>query len=137
MTARIAPVPTPSTGNVLPLLNEIGHALDRLVDSGTPTVIDLNRLPMAPQDSAALDAALGTGEVSAVITAQGRSEVCETGFPGVWRVTHFSEAGSPVARFVEVTALPDILAADPGDMAAGRARLARRLDLLRRTEASR
>jgi hypothetical protein len=28
MTARIAPVPTPSTGNVLPLLNEIGHALD-------------------------------------------------------------------------------------------------------------
>lgn len=133
MTARIAPVPTPSTGNVLPLLNEIGHALDRLLDSGAPTVIDLNRLPMAPQDSAAL----GTGEVSAVITAQGRSEVRETGFPGVWRVTHFSEAGQPVARFVEVTALPDILAADPGDMAAGRTRLTRRLDLLRRTEVSR
>lgn len=133
MTARIAPVPTPSTGNVLPLLNEIGHALDRLLDSGAPTVIDLNRLPMAPQDSAAL----GTGEVSAVITAQGRSEVRETGFPGVWRVTHFSEAGQPVARFVEVTALPDILAADPGDMAAGRTRLTRHLDLLRRTEVSR
>jgi hypothetical protein len=39
-------------GNALPILNEIRHALDRLLESGETTVIDLGALPMGPQDEA-------------------------------------------------------------------------------------
>lgn len=135
--AAHAPAPqarVPETGNLPLLLNEIGHALDRLLADGTPSVIDLTSLPLAPQEAEGLEAALGTGEITATFSARGDSEVRETSFPGVWRVTHFSEAGTPVARLVEITHVPALLAADDGDIAAGRRRLARHIELMRKTE---
>lgn len=127
----------PRTGNVTLLLNEIGHAIDRFVGTGEGTVIDLGNIPMAPEEMDEIESALGRGEVEARLTAQGASEIRETSYPGVWRVTHFNEAGAPMARFVEITDLPAILAADPGDMRAGRTRLTRQLDILRKMEAPR
>ena len=53
-----------STGNVVPLLHEIRHALERLVDSGEPTMIDLRGIPLAPGEEDALESALGSGEVT-------------------------------------------------------------------------
>ncbi len=127
----------PRTGNVTLLLNEIGHALDRFTTTGEPTVIDLGNIPLAPEEMDEIEAALGRGEVEARLTAQGESEIRETSYPGVWRVTHMNEAGAPMARYVEITDLPAILAADPGDMRAGRIRLDRQLDILRKMETPR
>ena len=107
----------PWRGNALPLLNEIRHALERLLASGETTVIDLGALPMGPQDEAELLEALGTGEVDATINAGGPSSVRETAFHGVWQVTHRNELGETVARFVEVAFVPELLMSQPEDVA--------------------
>ena len=116
------------TGNVALILNEIGHALDRLIESGESTTIDLGSIPMAPQETAALDAVLGQGEVAATLEADGHSDVCESVFPGVWRITLRSAGGAVMARHIEVTRVPDILLSQDTDMLAGRRRLARHID---------
>ena len=104
-------------GNALPLLNEIRHALERLLASGETTIIDLGALPMGPQDEAELLKALGDGEVDATINAGGPSSVRETAFHGVWLVTHRNEEGETLARFVEVAFVPELLMSQPEDVA--------------------
>lgn len=134
-TITIPPPPPPApTGNLPLILNEIGHAIDRFVASGEPTTIDLGGIPMTPAEAEALEATLGRGEVEARLTASGESEIRETGYPGVWRITHLTDSGTPMASFVEITDMPALLAADAGDMAAGRTRLTRQLDILKRGE---
>ncbi|WP_425074457.1 hydrogenase expression/formation C-terminal domain-containing protein [Sagittula sp. S175] len=124
MTRHVA---RPGTGNVPLLLNEIRHALTRLRDEGAPTTLDLTGIPMMPEDTHAFDASLGQGEVRAVVDAGGESEVQETGFAGVWRITHRNADGAVLARHIEVTHVPDILKSQPVDIAAGLERLAVRL----------
>jgi hydrogenase-1 operon protein HyaF len=104
------------TGNVLPLLNEIRHALKRLLDDAEPTTIDMRSLPMAPGEEDYLIAQLGDGEVRAVITALGPSEIVETLYPGVWLVTHRNAEEEIVGRFIEVTDMPVILKSQRDDI---------------------
>ncbi len=114
-------------GNALPLLNEIRHALERLLASGETTVIDLGALPLGQQDEAELLAALGAGEVEATVNAGGPSSVRETSFHGVWLVTHRNEQGEVLARFVEVAFVPELLMSQPEDVADAVAALAKKL----------
>ena len=137
-----APGPSPRfpkpvhTGNVPPLLAEIGHALDRLLTEGTPTTIDLRGLPMTPDDTRALSAALGDGEVTATLRGDGDTTLAETAMPGVWRITHRAPDGAVLAELIEIAPVPALLSADPSDMARGRARLARFLDTQQPAEVS-
>ena len=114
-------------GNALPILNEIRHALARLLDSGETTVIDLGALPMGPQDEAELLAALGEGEVEATNNAGGPSSVRETAFPGVWLLPHRNEAGETLARFIEIAFVPELLMSQTEDVADSAAELAKKL----------
>ena len=63
------------TGNVLPLLHEMRHALEDFATTGTEHTIDLNSLPLAPQESRELEELLGTGEVCAQLDALGDQNV--------------------------------------------------------------
>ena len=114
-------------GNALPILNEIRHALARLLESGETSVIDLGALPMGPQDEAELLAALGEGEVEATIHAGGPSSVRETAFHGVWLLTHRNEAGETLARFIEVAFVPELLMSQAEDIADSAVELAKKL----------
>jgi hydrogenase-1 operon protein HyaF len=114
-------------GNALPILNEIRHALARLLESGETSVIDLGALPMGPQDEAELLAALGEGEVEATINAGGPSSVRETAFHGVWLLTHRNEAGETLARFIEVAFVPELLMSQAEDVADSAAELAKKI----------
>lgn len=116
-----------SSGNVEPLLHEILHALRRLLHEGTGSCIDLMALPLAPGEEERILAILGTGEVRAEITALGRSEIAETAYPGVWLTTHHDERGATLARFIEITPIPDILRSQSEDIAASAERLGGRL----------
>lgn len=116
-----------SRGNVLPLLHEIRHALERLLRDGETTRIDLRAIPMGPGDEAALEDALGVGEVDAKLQALGPSTVRETAHSGVWFVTHFDEGGQIAARFVDIAYVPDILHSQPEDVALGLRTLTERL----------
>lgn len=116
-----------ASGNVPALLHEIRHGLARLLETGESTFIDLRGIPLAPGEEDRIIELLGTGEARAVLEVLGRSEICESAYPGIWIVTHYDEAGSIESRFVEVTSIPDILRSQESDMAAGLARLEARL----------
>jgi len=111
------------TGNLLPLLHEIRHALQALVANGEASQIDLRALPMAPGEEQRLLDLLGQGEVRAELQALGRSEFRETRFPGVWLVTHYNTSDELMGRFVEIARVPELLVAPPEDIEEGRAAL--------------
>jgi hydrogenase-1 operon protein HyaF len=131
--AGIAPITTGMVaagglgGGVAAILTELVTLLERLADSGTAAAIDLRSLPMSPQDRVELERALGDGEVQATVTAQGVSTIRETGISGIWWVEHRDPQGAPIAEFLEVTRVPQILAAAPDDIAAAAATLHARI----------
>ena len=119
---------SPFYGNVRPLLNEVAHALDRLMESGESTVIDLASLPFGPGELEHLEASLGKGEISATLDALGTSKIRETTFPGVWWLEHRNAHDEVTGRFLEITYTPNILSSQDADIVAGRARLGDQLD---------
>jgi hydrogenase-1 operon protein HyaF len=110
-------------GNVRPILNEVIHAIDRLLEDDTPTTIDLAGLPFAPGELDKLEAMLGNGELVATLDALGSSRIRETTYPGVWWIEHRNVHDEVVGRYLEITRLPDILSSQDADIMAGRARL--------------
>ena len=116
------------TWNVQPILHEIKHALCKLIDSGENSIIDLRSIPLAPGEEDTIINTLGCGEVHARLNALGPSEIVETRFAGVWLITHYNEDNSIIGRFIEITALPDILKSQPEDMEFALAQLESELD---------
>ena len=104
------------TWNVKPILHEIRHALDKLLENGENSIIDLRSIPLAPGEEDKIIATLGHGEVHAQLDALGPSEIYETQYAGVWLVTHFNENKNPVGRFIEITEIPDLLKSQREDV---------------------
>ena len=115
-------------GNVKPILNEIVHAIDKLLESGEPTTIDLAGLPFGPGELEQLEAALGEGELSARLDALGKSSIRETAYPGVWWLEHRNAHDEVMGRYIEITRTPEILSSQEVDILAGRARLKDQFD---------
>lgn len=111
------------TGNVPLLLSEIRHALERLLETGENTALDLRSIPLGPGELDKLLDKLGTGEIKAELNALGPSEIVETAYPGVWRVTHYNENREIMGVFIEVCRIPDLLSALDDDMQEGLKRL--------------
>ncbi len=105
-------------GGVAAILSELVTLLGRLVASDSPGAIDLRSLPMSPMDRAALQRALGAGEVQATVTAQGLSRVRETRVSGVWWVEHFDQQGDMVAELIDVSRVPAIFTSATDEIAA-------------------
>lgn len=112
-----------ATGNLIPLLYEIRHALARWLDGGHAHAIDLRSLPMSPDEERRLLDLLGVGEVRAALSALGESEIVETAFPGVWVISHHHDDAVPVDRFIEICQIPEILKSQAADAAAALQRL--------------
>ena len=104
------------TANVLPLLHEVRHALTRLLATGEETTIDLGSIPMAPGELDKIDDALGSGEVRVMLDSLGPSQIYETRFTGVWRITHRNAADEVVGRYIEIARIPSVLLAHEADM---------------------
>ncbi|MBT3309765.1 MAG: hydrogenase expression/formation protein [Gammaproteobacteria bacterium] len=117
----------PNREMVHSILVEIAALLERYLQNGERGEIDLQTLPLTPADRTALERALGQGEVHIQLKVMGESEIVETQFPGVWRVTHKDREGRAVASLIEVTAIPAIVMADATEMA-------RSVGLLKTTE---
>ncbi len=123
-------------GNVEPLLNEVAHALERLVVADQPTIIDLARLPFSPGELEQLEGELGEGELRATLDSLGESIIRETAYPGVWWLEHRNAAGEVVGRFIEITRTPDILKSQIVDIEAGRDVIRKRLHRLREADSA-
>ncbi|RKZ55840.1 MAG: hydrogenase accessory protein HupE [Gammaproteobacteria bacterium] len=111
------------TQNVKPLLHEIKHALDNLIETGKTTIIDLRSIPLAPGEEDKILTTLGQGEVHAQLHALGLSEVIETQYAGVWIITHYNDENHIISRFIEVTTMPEILCSQTEDIMAAFSRL--------------
>lgn len=120
---KIAVTTEVATGNVEPLLHEIRHALKRLASGEEGTKIDLKSLPLAPGEEERIEETLGTGEVRAEVDALGPTLIQETSYSGVWLITHKNADDAVVARFIEVTFIPELLRSQPADIDAGIDRL--------------
>ena len=83
---------------------------------------------MSPAETKEFEAFLGKGEVRIEISASGPSEIIETAFPGVWRVTHRSSGDSVLGRYIEITELPEIVKSQMPDIQAGLGHLKVRMD---------
>lgn len=103
------------TGLAHVLLREIADLLGLLVATGESGSIDLRSLPMTDGDRSDLEVRLGQGEVSAILTVAGTSEIWETAVSGVWWVRHRGEGGRIASEEIVVARVPDILAAHPDD----------------------
>lgn len=112
-------IPLPETGNVVPLLHEVRHALQRLLREGEETIIDLRALPLAPGEEERIVNALGEGEVRISLDALGRSEFNETQYSGVWLVTHYNRNDEIMGKFIEIAPVPALAKAPQESMAAG------------------
>lgn len=129
--SNIEPVSSPfhyTRGNVEPILHEIVHALDRLLENDEATVIDLASLPFGPGELDQLEERLGIGELTAELNALGRSIIRETAYPGVWWLEHRNTEGDIVGRYIEITRAPEILMSQDADIGAGRAQLGDNLE---------
>jgi len=111
------------THNVKPLLHEIKHALDLLIEKGTPSIIDLRSIPLAPGEEEKILNTLGQGEVQAQLNALGLSEIVETKYAGVWIITHYNDEQHVISRFIEVTTMPEILCSQTEDVMSAYSRL--------------
>ena len=116
------------TQNVKPLLHEIKHALDKLIETGHNTIIDLRSIPLAPGEEEKILNTLGRGEVLAQLNALGLSEVIETQYAGVWVITHYNDENNIISRFIEVTTMPEILCSQTEDIMAAYSSLTLDLD---------
>ena len=114
---------SPFHGNVRPILNEVLHALDKLLGTNEAPTIDLASLPFGPGELEHLEALLGTGELSAKLDALGTSSIRETAYPGVWWLEHRNAFDEVVGRYLEITRTPEILSSQDADIIAGRAHL--------------
>lgn len=119
----IPPGDTGLTGNALPLLRELLEMVQRLLDAGETSAIDLSALPLAPADLDWLRTKLGEGELVVTLQANGESTLAETACPGVWWVTHRNEQGTATSQFIEVAFVPELVKAHPQDVAVGREQL--------------
>ena len=104
------------TGNVKPLLHEIYHALNKLLESGDPTTIDLRALPLAPGEEEQIERVLGTGEVTAELDALGTSEIKESRYSGIWMIVHYNANREIIGKFIEITSIPAILKSQREDI---------------------
>lgn len=116
------------TQNVKPLLHEVKHALENLIEKGETSIIDLRSIPLAPGEEDKILQTLGKGEVQAQLNSLGLSEINETQYAGVWVVTHYNDEDSIISRFIEVTRMPEILSSQTEDIRAAYSSLTLDLD---------
>ncbi len=114
-------------GNARAVLREIEALLQKLVEEGEESSIDLSGLPLTPEDYDLLEEALGEGEVVAEVHSLGPTRIHETGIPGVWWVTHYNSDDEVLAEFIEVAWCPEILLTPEDDVKDGLEALRARL----------
>ena len=124
--------PQPGTiggsAGIAAILMELATALERLAAGADPTAIDLRSLPMSDAEREQLHAALGPGEVSIQLEADGLSTIRETGLHGVWWAEYRDRDGQLLTAFIEVARVPGILVVDGEELREVAERLRRRLD---------
>lgn len=115
--------------NIEPILHEVKHAIERLIQSGESSIIDLQTIPLAPGEDEQIHQRLGNGETVINIDALGPSTLAETAYPGVWWVEHRNHDGLLTSLHIEISHVPAIVFPVNEDLQEGLEQLQNSLQL--------
>lgn len=122
--AVVPPAFGPGVFNAPPLLVEINEAVARSgPDNPSPHAINLSLLPHTEEDLTLLDEILGKGPVTILSRGYGNCRVMSTGLRHVWWVRFYNSQDTLILNSIEVSMLPDVVAASPEDIADSAERL--------------
>ena len=124
-TASMKPVPSM---NIEPIMHEVRYALERLIKTGEPSMIDLRAMPLAPGEDDEIRELLGSGEVIINIEALGPSMLTETAYPGVWWIEHRNKDDVLTGLYIEIATIPSIVLPADEDIHEGVKQLIDHLD---------
>jgi hypothetical protein len=102
------------------LLHELVELLRRLLEYDEPSHIDLGAMELDEADYQVLRETLGEGDILAQVTNYGRVSVMESGYGGIWWVTHMDAEGQVLSDFLEVSYCPEVLIAEQEEVQDGR-----------------
>lgn len=102
--------------NALPLLVELEHHRRTFGTDGESKSINLTLLPLSQEELEFIDARLGRGPLDVLSRAYGKCEVISTEFQHVWWVRYYNAMGSLILNLLEVTDVPQVIAAAREDI---------------------
>ena len=110
--------------NAPPLLAEINEAIALSgPDNAVPHSINLSLLPHTEDDLTVLDQLLGKGPVTVLSRGYGNCRVMSTGLRHTWWVRFYNSQDALILNSIEISMLPDVVAAAPEDIADSAGRL--------------
>jgi hydrogenase-1 operon protein HyaF len=109
--------------NAMPILVELADRSAMYDVNGSKHSINLTLLPLSLSELEYLDARLGRGPVDILSRAYGKCQVISTLAPNVWWIRYYNSMGTLILNSLEITAVPDVVAAAPEDLADSTDRL--------------
>jgi len=109
--------------NAMPILVELADRCTLFEANGNGHSINLTLLPLSLTELEYLDGRLGRGPVDILSRAYGKCQVISTMAPNVWWVRFYNSMGTLILNSLEITAMPDVVAAAPEDLADSAERL--------------
>jgi hydrogenase-1 operon protein HyaF len=100
-------------------LHELVERLGRLREADEPSHLELTAMGLGEADFALLRETLGEGEILAEVDNGGHVSVIESGYAGIWWVSHLDEEGQVMSEFLEVSYCPEVLIAEMDVVADG------------------
>lgn len=109
--------------NAMPILVELAARCALFKGNGNRHSINLTLLPLSLTELEYLDGRLGRGPVDILSRAYGKCQVISTLAPNVWWVRFYNSMGTLILNSLEISTVPDVVAAAPEDLADSAERL--------------
>jgi hydrogenase-1 operon protein HyaF len=117
------PLDTQEISNAMPILVELEDRCVKFDQAGTEHSINLTLLPLSEEEIEFIDVRLGRGPVDMLSRAYGKCQVISTLTANVWWVRYYNSMGTLILNTLEVTSMPQVVAAATEDLGDSATRL--------------
>ncbi len=114
---------TDDVTNALPILVELEDRCAKFEHTGAEHSINLTLLPLSQEEIEFLDARLGRGPVDMLSRAYGKCQIISTLTPNVWWVRYYNSMGTLILNSLEISSMPQVVAAASEDLGDSSTRL--------------
>ncbi|MDD4601319.1 hypothetical protein SDC9_08929 [bioreactor metagenome] len=102
------------------VLIEIKEALSRFLETGQPWTIFIDKMALDFEERKAIRDILGQGNITVNFKDEAEPvEWLESGVAGVWYGVFYNASGNPILETIEVSAFPELAAAQHDDTVKG------------------
>lgn len=114
---------TEDVANAMPILVELEDRCAIFARDGATHSINLTLLPLSEVEIEFLDVRLGRGPIDMLSRAYGKCQVISTLTPNLWWVRYYNSMGTLILNTLEVTKMPQVVAAASEDLGDSATRL--------------